>query len=84
MEARNVTPTPPPPSPPRCVVFIQAAMSGRDQVKQQDGENKVKVAGMGGVVVVVVVDDVGRGRRKASFDVESVDPACCLECTQVW
>lgn len=26
------------------MVFIQAAASGRDQVKQRDGENKVKVA----------------------------------------
>lgn len=60
-------------------------------MKQRDGENKVKVA-EGDDGMVVVGSGMGGGcrpalegrGRKASFDVEPVDPACCLGRTQVW
>lgn len=64
-------------------------------MKLRDGENKVKVAegdagmeggGGGGWRVQWMgggMSGVGAG-RKASFDVELVDPACCLGRTQVW
>lgn len=66
-------------------------VAGGDQVKLRDKENKIKVVRgetVGGREVAW--GDVGRARRgdagesEAAFDVEPVDPACCLGRMQVW
>lgn len=64
-----------------------------DQVKLRDKENKIKVVRVetvGWGVWGGRCSESGRARRgdagesEAAFDVEPVDPACCLGRMQVW
>lgn len=64
-----------------------------DQVKLRDEENKIKVVRgetVGGRRRRGRCSESGRARRgdagesEAAFDVEPVDPACCLGRMQVW